>query len=212
MKAFKSLLMTFLALFIFLVSLGGGGLAEAASRLKSISLDAPDSIRVGKHEEISVEAKYSDKSRKNVEIDSTIVTSDDDGKVRITKTGVLDNRLKMTGTKAGYVTVDVSYTEGSITKTTYKNIKVEPRFTITFHTVMDVGETHQTTPKVYYEINNPEIVTNTVNYSSSNPSVATISRTGYIKAIAPGITTIKATTTDKVFGKTLVESYDLTVE
>ncbi|MDN9012939.1 Ig-like domain-containing protein, partial [Brevibacillus laterosporus] len=105
----------------------------------------------------------------------------------------------------------VSYTEGTITKTTYKNIKVEPRFTITFHTVMDVGETHQTTPKVYYEINNQEIVTNTVNYPSSNPSVATISRTGYIKAIAPGITTIKATTTDKVFGKTLVESYDLTV-
>lgn len=208
MKNIKSFSVLLFALTLLLLPLGEGNVF-AASTLKSIWMDAPDSVRVGWNENIDIEAQYSDNTYRDISTLASVMASSDDGKARFTKVG---NYLTMIGTKVGWVTVDVSYTEGSITKTTYKNIKVKPDLGYNFPGSLRVGNTFQTYVRVYYEENKPQDVTNTAIYTSSNPSVATVSSTGLITALNPGVTTITYSYKEKVFGETISFSEKLTVK
>lgn len=208
MKNIKSFSVLLFALTLLLLPLGEGN-AFAASTLRSITMYAPDYVHVGWGENIDIEAQYSDNSYMDISTLASVIASNDDGRARFTKSG---NYLTMTGTKAGWVTVDVTYTEGSITKTTYKNIKVKPSFGFNYPGGLRDGRTFQTKATIYYEENKPEDVTNSVTYTSSNPSVATVSSTGLITALKPGVTTITYSYKEKTFGETFKYTEKLTVD
>lgn len=208
MRVFKSLSFLMFALTLLLLPIGEGN-AFAASTLKSIWMDAPDTVRVGWNENVDIEAQYSDNTYRDISTIASVTASSDEGRARFTRKG---NYLTMIGTKVGWVTVDVSYTEGSITKTTYKNIKVKPDISFNFPGGLSVGKTFQTYVRVFYEENKPEDVTNTAIYTSSNPAVATVSSTGLVKALKPGVTTITYSYKEKVYGETISYSEKLYVD
>jgi trimeric autotransporter adhesin len=208
MKIFKSIALFLLTLSVLIFPVGEG--QALAASLRSISFDASDWIYVGEYENVYIEAQYSDSSTRDISTDAQVSPSYDEGILSFTPRN-FPSTLRMTGEKAGWVTVDVSYTEGSTTKTTYKNIKVKPSLGISSPGTIKVGETWDIKARVWYERNTPEYLGSAATYTSSNPAVISVSNTGVIKGVSPGIVTITATYKERFFGETLQVStrYDV---
>jgi uncharacterized protein YjdB len=211
-KVIRSLFLfaLFLTLSVLLTSMSGGKVS-AASTLQGIELDASD-VYLGSYNKIYVTAKYSDGSTKDVSLEANYVASTDEGQVRIYTSNGMPYHKRMEGTKIGWVTLEVSYTENGITYTDYTNLRVKPSLKLTLGGGnLPVGKTDQLKTQYSTILNVWQDVTNSATYSSSNPSVATVSSTGKVTAVAVGTTTISVSYPDTYFGGTITISYNLKV-
>ena len=115
--------------------------------------------------------------------DNKVATVDNNGKVTAVGIGVATISVQTEdGSHSTYCTVQVNAKDNSATTVAVTNISVNPE-TVTLSL--------KQTKKIQASVIPSNATAKTITYTSANSSVATVSSTGTIKAVAPGITTIK---------------------
>ena len=172
-----------------------------------VVLPSTMSIYVGDTEPVtSVTAYYDNETSASIGLSSASYISDDTDVATVNSSGLV------TGVSAGTVTITVSYTEDSITKTdtisvtvplNLSNIKVLPEFMHVF-----VGSSQSITSiKAYYEGSTTptNIALNDAIYISNHPTIASVNSSGVITGVSAStdiIVTITVSYTEGSITKT----------
>ena len=138
-------------------------------------------------------------------------TYDDESTKTVTHTSVSSPDMSTAGTK----TVTVTYTEGDVTATTTYDITVNVVKTATSLTwsADSYTATIASESNVFPTITiTPEAIKESVTYSSSDETVATIDAVGNIRLLAAGTTTITASYAGDEDYNASSDTYELTVE
>ncbi len=141
-------------------------------------------VLVGKSLTFNAVAKYTDGSTAKVKA----AWSTSDKKIATVSSG------KVTGKKAGTVTITVSYKEGGVTKKASKKITVAKQLkslTVSGAKSVAVGKGVTLSSKAKYTDDSEALVVST--WSTSNKAVATVNAAGVVTGKKAGTATIKAT-------------------
>ncbi|NGQ97126.1 S8 family serine peptidase, partial [Brevibacillus sp. SYP-B805] len=149
--------------------------------LRSISVSQSTvTIMEGQAQRIYVTARYSDGTEEDVSNSATYESSNPNI-ASVSSLGVI------TGTAPGTATISVRYggRSDSVTATVQgapvSSVKVNPA-----QLVMQTGDIWQIYTTAYYTNGKSQDVTDAATYTSSNPTVATVSTGGIVSAVSPG--------------------------
>ncbi|OHY96852.1 hypothetical protein BJD16_00935 [Aeromonas sobria] len=166
-----------------------------------------DSVFKGSSYNLAVTANYSDSSKSTV-TSSAVYTSQNSNIATVDATG------KVTGINTGSTKIDVTYTEGGVTKSAVANVSVLSG--AIHHCTLSPPSTTQSLSAGYYfgfnficTYDGGSLTTNRTDYStwsSSDTSVATVDTTGDVHMLKTGATTISASYHDPVSGKTFSDT------
>ncbi|HDO1317969.1 TPA: Ig-like domain-containing protein, partial [Aeromonas veronii] len=169
------------------------------------------SVFKGSSYNLAVTANYSDSSKSTV-TSSAVYTSQNSNIATVDATG------KVTGINTGSTKIDVTYTEGGVTKSAVANVTVLSG--AIHHCTLSPPSTTQSLSTGYYfgfnfictyEGGSTTNRTDYSTWSSSDTSVATVNTTGDVHMLKTGTAIISASYHDPVSGKTFADTSDFNV-
>jgi uncharacterized protein YjdB len=166
---------------------GSIGIVVTQVALSSIAIGGNVSLTAGASEQLSAQGAYSDSSTQSItsqvtwkSLDTTIATVSSSGMLTSLKAGTVSITASM-----GSVTGNASVTVTSVSLTTINVGAPSPS--------LAAGGSEQLTATGMYSDNSTQSLTGQVIWSISDPTVASISGTGFLTALKAGSVTVMAT-------------------